>query len=338
VQYIATKSPLPIVYRYVPYLDLMSPDRSRSLKIAFVCFQSVRVYQGLSRPPGYDCDSGSRGFKSHQPPQSNPSVPFPFSIRTMTDFEPTSNYSSFKKTVREQLRYVYDTRTNRFLNAIRETSDKRRILRPAGTVLWRAQRGCVKLPRKHPIPQWDDDFNYLFTPYDETRMFPLADRTREGRVNPKGIPCLYLATDKETAMSEVRPWKYSRISVASFVTAKDMFIVDCTFPTQRATPPVRFPTEQELMESYCWLQIASAFSEPVSATDDIADYAPTQVLADLFRLNGIDGILYKSELGEGNNVALFDIHSARVKDRFLYMVDSIQFAFHELPEDLQKEI
>lgn len=36
-------------------------------------------------------------------------------------------------------------------------------------------------------------------------MKPLSNSASEGRANPKGIPYLYVATDKETAMSEVRP-------------------------------------------------------------------------------------------------------------------------------------
>ncbi|WP_424666577.1 RES family NAD+ phosphorylase [Candidatus Binatus sp.] len=59
-------------------------------------------------------------------------------------------------------------------------------------------------------------------------MVPLSDRAREGRVNPKGIPCLYLATHKDTALSEVRPGKGSLISVAQFQTCRDLTIINVT--------------------------------------------------------------------------------------------------------------
>jgi RES domain-containing protein len=50
----------------------------------------------------------------------------------------------------------------------------------------------------------------------------------EGRVNPQGIPCLYVAEDVSTAINEVRPWGESYVTVAEFVTQKELTVVDCT--------------------------------------------------------------------------------------------------------------
>jgi RES domain-containing protein len=60
-----------------------------------------------------------------------------------------------------------------------------------------------------------------------------------------------------------------------------------------------------------------------------ADYVPTQVLADLYRHNGYDGIPYKSLLGPGYNYALFDLDSADLLNCCLYKVENIQFAFRQ---------
>jgi len=68
-----------------------------------------------------------------------------------------------------------------------------------------------------------DDFP---CPFPYARMKPLSDSATEGRANPKGIPCLYVATDKETAMSEVRPWLGAILSVAIFKLPKDLKIID----------------------------------------------------------------------------------------------------------------
>lgn len=59
-------------------------------------------------------------------------------------------------------------------------------------------------------------------------MKPLPHSAREGRVNPKGIPCLYLADDKDTAMAEIRPWVGSYISVGQFKTLRNLNLVDCS--------------------------------------------------------------------------------------------------------------
>ncbi len=60
-----------------------------------------------------------------------------------------------------------------------------------------------------------------------------------------------------------------------------------------------------------WLDINTAFSQPVITSDDSADYAPTQILAELFRSAGYSAIAYKSHFDDdgdpkGYNGANFD--------------------------------
>src|SRR5260370_32127697 len=71
-------------------------------------------------------------------------------------------------------------------------------------------------------------------PFGAERMMPLSDRQTEGRVNPKGIPCLYLSTNGNTAMSEVRPWVGSRLSLAQFQIRKSLTLVDCSSDEEEA--------------------------------------------------------------------------------------------------------
>lgn len=64
--------------------------------------------------------------------------------------------------------------------------------------------------------------------------------------------------------------------------------------------------------------------------DDTAEYVPTQILADLFRSKGYDGVAYKSVFGaDGYNIALFDIVSAVQLNYFLYKTSKIDFEFSE---------
>lgn len=80
-----------------------------------------------------------------------------------------------------------------------------------------------------------------------------------------------------------------------------------------------------------WTAINRAFSEPVSPSDDLADYAPTQVLAEAFREAEYEGVMYRSTLGRGVNIAIFDTAVARVDRRMLFDVSSVQFGFSPLP-------
>jgi hypothetical protein len=65
-----------------------------------------------------------------------------------------------------------------------------------------------------------------------------------------------------------------------------------------------------------WADIAYTFREPVTRDDDYADYAPTQVIAELFRAEGFDGLAYRSGFGlDRFNVALFDVEAAKRKSK-----------------------
>lgn len=52
---------------------------------------------------------------------------------------------------------------------------------------------------------------------------------------------------------------------------------------------------------------------------------PTQVIAESFKSRGHDGILYRSALGTGVNVALFNLDVAKLVACYLYQVTSVKF-------------
>jgi hypothetical protein len=56
---------------------------------------------------------------------------------------------------------------------------------------------------------------------------------------------------------------------------------------------------------------------------------PTQVLAELFKTSGFDGIAYRSSLGPGHNIALFDVNAAELVNCFLFKVENLKFEFQE---------
>jgi hypothetical protein len=159
-------------------------------------------------------------------------------------------------------------------------------------------------------------------------MKPITSEAPEGRANPKGILYLYLATRKETAMAEVRPWLGSYISVAQFRTLKDMVLIDCSIHHIRNVIYWKEPEDPIEREEAVWSDIDKAFSKPITSNDRSADYIPTQIIADLFKTNGFDGVYYKSLLYEGFNVALFDINSAKLS-LWTYVETLIRWLFHQ---------
>jgi hypothetical protein len=155
----------------------------------------------------------------------------------------------------------------------------------------------------------------------------------DGRINPRGIPCLYLASTKETAMAEVRPWIGSLISLGQFKTMRDLRVVDCSkdkrvFPHWLLTEKPREISREE-RERVVWGEINHGLSRPVTPDDSITEYVPTQVLAEAFRAEGYDGIVYRSLLADGLNVALFDCASAELINCCLYETRALQFTFEQ---------
>ena len=242
----------------------------------------------------------------------------------MSEFKSWQSYSTFRNAVINENRYFRDQGTEQFLNTVLVTSDGRKLDLPKNKYLWRAQLG----QGWRAVYQEDEYIADEPAPFEPSRMKPLLNEATEGRANPKGIPYLYLATTKETAMAEVRPWIGSFISVGQFETQKDMVLLNCANHHKGFVFYFKEPNAEK-KEQAVWADIDKAFSEPITLNDRLADYVPTQIIAEFFKTNGFDGIFYKSMLGDGYNVVLFDIESARLVNCNLYEAEKIKFDFQQ---------
>ena len=253
----------------------------------------------------------------------------------MNEFKSWNSYRNFANRVRRETRYIRTPEDDAFLREILRTSESRIEDLPAGYGLWRTQLG------HHWRRHYESDQHVADLPeaYPPHRMKPLPGRATEGRANPKGIPVLYLSRHKETAMSEVRPWLGSLVSCAHFRTARSLKIVN--FSAHRRIgcrvnlsepDPYFIELDPQEREEAVWTQIDHAFSRPITSGDDTAEYAPTQVIAELFKSEGFDGIAYKSafeEKGYNYNVVLFDPADAELTSCTLFDVKSLKFHFKQ---------
>jgi RES domain-containing protein len=231
-------------------------------------------------------------------------------------FRSRNVFRSFKDEVLRERRYFWSEAAEEFLKTVALASRRRIKSIPTGSMFWRAQLG-------HRTDHDKNSGAKVIKPHPEERMRPLSDQAIEGRVNPKGIPCLYFATSPEVAMTEVRPWIGSTISLAAFETTRDLKLVDCT------EPPSENPKDPT--ESAVWAEINEAFAEPIVRSDTTGDYAATQILAEVFKGEGADGVVYKSAfLESGLNLALFDLECAKLLDTTLFKVENASFEFAPL--------
>jgi hypothetical protein len=142
-------------------------------------------------------------------------------------------------------------------------------------------------------------------------------------------PALYIATSRDTALAEVRPWIGTAISVAKLVTHRELNIIDCSKYHAKDSLIGIFDDHKRPREDGIWVAIDRAFATPVNKEDEARDYIPTQVLAELFKAEGYDGVSYKSLLSDGYNLALFNLNDATVLYCSLFRLDTIRFEFSE---------
>jgi RES domain-containing protein len=241
----------------------------------------------------------------------------------MAEFASYRSYHEFAESIRTRSRYGSDPEQGAFLRVLIETSVARQEVIPGSSKLWRARKGHGWRRVDDSGEEEEGPFD-IPAPRDIDEMKPLRDRAHEGRANPKGIPFLYLATHQETAIAEVRPWVGLYVSVAQFALERDVRVLNCATDDHRLMAHSGEP-EPEERERAVWQDIDQAFSQPVNSGDDTADYAPTQIIAEFVRVSGLDGIAYRSSLGSGHNVALFDMEMAKGVDCQLFRIRSVKF-------------
>ena len=98
-------------------------------------------------------------------------------------------------------------------------------------------------------------------------------------------------------------------------------------PTGSTGSKLVAPPESE-WDEVVWSRISQAFAEPKDPHDSTLTYAPTQIVAEVLRDDGYDGIRYQSSMRkDGVNVALFDVSSAKGSDPQLRLVKSIEYTY-----------
>lgn len=242
----------------------------------------------------------------------------------MTDFKSWMDFRTFQRTIRHDRRFVYTKETEVFLEAVRRSSHLRSADVSAGSIWWRAQLGNSW----RDVGDEERGSIEIQCAYPPERMIPLASMVGDGRANSDGIPCLYLGSDDTTAISETRPWVGSYVSTAQFEIARDLKIVDCAEGHDKSPLFIEEPGLDERTKAV-WHTIDRAFAEPVTSSDSRNSYLPTQILAELFKDEGFDGIGYKSSCSTGYNLALFNCDDARLLSCGLQRIKSVTLDFDD---------
>lgn len=164
--------------------------------------------------------------------------------------------------------------------------------------------------------------------YSENEMGPPPYRlATAGRANSKGISCLYLANDVETALHEIRARDLDYVSVGKFVPNKELKLVDLS--NLRKISPFSegtFGCEWFAINMNILKKISDEIAKPLRRQDSELDYLPAQYIADFIKGLGYDGICYRSTLNiHGLNYAIFNYKKFECINVKLYRVTSLSY-------------
>lgn len=146
------------------------------------------------------------------------------------------------------------------------------------------------------------DYSARYVPYSGEKLAaPMPIIAGAGRLNRAGVSMLYLASDQATAINEVRPHPGHLVSTGQFRSTSPLSVAD--FSSVRIEEFTGSDTD--LQEYWLLHSIDRAFGVPVPP-EERARYMVTQLLTDTLRHLGFDGVAYRSSVGNGINVAVFD--------------------------------
>ncbi len=173
--------------------------------------------------------------------------------------------------------------------------------------VWRARSASsaeeVVAIRKHPTSQIGP---------------PPSRKARGGRMNPPGIPVFYGATDKCTAISEIRPVVGSFVVVGKFELLHPVRVLDLDLLTDVHVDLSHFDPDYSVHKARAefFRRLVREIGIPVLPEDEALDYLPYQAMADFLanELNpNLDGVLFRSSQagGSGRNLVMFN-HASNV--------------------------
>ncbi|MEQ8450855.1 MAG: RES family NAD+ phosphorylase [Nitratireductor sp.] len=154
---------------------------------------------------------------------------------------------------------------------------------------------------------------------------PPKRRSSHGRANPAGIPYLYLGSLPETAAAEIRPHTGEVACVADF-TIPEIKAVDLRNPRKLVSPFILSESSAigQLRADLPFLErLGEELTRPVQPAGAAVDYIPSQYLCEFIKKSGFDGVVYRSSVSDGINLALFDPSQAVGGTVALYNVTKV---------------
>lgn len=155
---------------------------------------------------------------------------------------------------------------------------------------------------------------------------PPARKATHGRANPAGIPYLYLGSLPAKAAAEIRPHTGEVACVAQFSITPPLNAVDLRNPRGLVSPFLLAEARAigQLRADIAFLErLGEELTRPVLPSGAAIDYIPSQYLCEFIKKVGYDGVVYRSSVSDGINLALFNAAKATPVEVSLYRITKV---------------
>jgi HEPN superfamily RES-like protein/RES domain-containing protein len=227
-----------------------------------------------------------------------------------------SGWRGFVDVVKYRQRYVFLRVTKKKRENDRDTVTRDQMLdRLAAVIL---QAGLVKLMKAGT--RWfrarHHDPAKHYTSAADLGTAPARAALMSNRMSPAGIPMFYGAEDEVTAIVETTGGKPVTVTVATFKTARDAWVVDLT-----ALPPIPSPFDSERRHlhgsiHFLWSFVRD-FIKPIERDGrEHIEYVPTQVVTEYLRHvfrtetgRRVRGVIYSSSRNGGGKCCVLFVRN-----------------------------
>jgi len=163
---------------------------------------------------------------------------------------------------------------------------------------------------------------------------PPLEKLQAGRINPEGITVLYLSSEKETALKEVRASIFDFVTIGEFIATKnDIRVVDLLklatispFLLQDKNEKDTDFLTQYVINRKILKDISTEVAKPLRRNDSSLEYLPTQFITEFIKSQGYDGVEYASTMSEHSyNLAMFNKESFKCKNTYVCEISKLSY-------------
>lgn len=201
---------------------------------------------------------------------------------------------------------------------------------PAGDLWYRSRIGVEKSWLK--VDPWTRTVTHIATPYTGSAIGALPPpRASANRINRQGVSVLYVASEIETTVAEIRPDPDHLVSLGGFRASKDLRIARFDLPISS------FSSSDARLDIFALIYHIDKLLRTPVIPEERHRYSITQLLSDILIRNDFDGVVYRSSVGDGINLCAFDPASFDFDEResAVIKVDKLCYSYSNVSTSMQ---